>query len=222
MRNDIVTYENVCIKINEMLNSGDKINVRNVRSRTGGASARIAEFIKRWHDENTSIETTIDNLVSDTIQQAIIADRNAFITKAVKEHQNEIVALNALLQEMRSLLNEQEELCANKSQELLQLQTKIIEANQRNITYQELIEQLEHKLEQCIKVQNNAITESATALLQLNRADSLNVEMKQQIHSLQEQLLITSNAKYSAEKDAAVWQSKYEQLEAAGNRTSKK
>ena len=213
MRSDIVSYQEVCIKIDEMLSAGEKINVRNVRSRTGGASARIAEFIKRWYDEHSGFkQIAVNETISDALQQAIITDRNTFIIEMVQSYKNEINSLNILLQEVRGLLKDQEELTTGNIKEVEALKTKLIEANQRNVTYHELVDRLEDKLAQSIKAQNESTTESTKAFLQLERADSLNVELKQQIQGLQEQLTIVSVAKYSAEKEAAVWQSKYEQL----------
>ena len=154
----------------------------------------------------------MNETISDALQQAIITDRNTFIIEMVQSYKNEINSLNILLQEVRGLLKDQEELTTGNIKEVEALKTKLIEANQRNVTYHELVDRLEDKLAQSIKAQNESTTESTKAFLQLERADSLNVELKQQIQGLQEQLTIVSVAKYSAEKEAAVWQSKYEQL----------
>ena len=202
------TYNEVCKIINEMVSSCEKITVRNVLARVGGTSAKVAEYVKRWHEERNS---QVENVISDVLQQAIVADRNIVVNKAVEDYRKKVVFLNDTMQDLQSILKEREELLVDCNNKIEKLNVQLIEAKQRNTTYKESVVELERKLDISIKEQNKASMECAKTLVQLKNVDNSIVELKSIVKDLREQLVLESKARHLAEKNVAVLQSKYEQ-----------
>src|SRR5688572_29286752 len=111
MKIEAISYEEVREKIKQMLEVGEKINIRNVRMRTGGKSATIMDFVKRWHNEQ--MLNIHDDNFSDDLKKAIIFEKNSAVDKAVETYKTQIVQLTNTLKEAQDLLAD-EELANNK------------------------------------------------------------------------------------------------------------
>ena len=116
MKPEGINYEDTVVTINEMLNAGEKITVRNIRSRTGGKNSTVAEFKKRWEDEQ-KIEITED-ILSDDLKRAIIADRNNVVQKIKESYETQIKNLQNTATEEHDLLKEQENTSKKLTEEL--------------------------------------------------------------------------------------------------------
>ena len=81
--------------------------------------------------------------------------------------------------------------------------------------------QLEEKCTELQHLNEKRITENAKIQEQNAGYELLNKELKQQLATLQEKLEIVSNEKHEAIKEAAVWQTKYEQQSSNTNPKSK-
>lgn len=123
MKIETLTYEIVRDQINEMVNAGEKITVRNVRGRVGGKMATIADYLKQWHLEQR-IQISDDDF-SIELKKAIILDRINITNAVVKSYDSKYLDLAKMLTEIGDLLNEKEDICAKLELELkeLKLQT---------------------------------------------------------------------------------------------------
>lgn len=130
---EIATYDLVAKKIKDLYLRGENISVRNVLPHTGGSAGKIAEFIKRWKNDNQTIQ---DYSMSTTLVAAIASERK-LITKMVSEAKDkELTTLTALFEELKSINLEHEKKLANYAetkQDLVncQEQVKILERELR-------------------------------------------------------------------------------------------
>jgi chromosome segregation ATPase len=170
MKLEGINYEDTVVTINEMLKAGEKITVRNIRSRTGGKNSTVAEFKKRWEDEQ-KIEITED-ILSDDLKRAIIADRNNVVQKIKESYETKIKNLENRTTEEHDLLKEQENTSKKLTEELeniklqsnaeiTKLSVQIEGLNQLNAEIKAQLENAQAKLETISVEKHTALKDAA-------------------------------------------------------------
>ena len=182
MKLEGINYENTVVTINEMLNAGEKITVRNIRARTGGKNSTVAEFKKRWEEEQR-IEIT-DDILSDDLKRAIIADRNSVVQKIKESYETQIKNLQNTAKEEHELLKEQENTSKKLAEELenikLQNNTEIAKLSAQIEGLKLLNSELKNQLETTQAKFDKISAEKHTAITNAAVWESKYTELKEQ------------------------------------------
>lgn len=170
MKIETLTYEIVRDQINEMVEAGEKITVRNVRARTGGKMATIADYLKQWHLEQR-IQISDDDF-SIELKKAIILDRKNISDSIVKSYDTKYLELSKLLIETNELLSEKENLCDKLEADIkeltlqtnsnkIKLETQLNGLEKANIELKQQIELLQSKLDIAINDKHSVAKDCA-------------------------------------------------------------
>lgn len=183
MKTEAITYNQVVKQIQEMADNGEKITVRNVRMRTGGTNAKIAEFVRQWNEEQM-IDIHDDNF-SESLKIAIINDRNSAVDKAVTSYQSQLAESNNLFKETQGLLAEKEDIITKLTMELETIKTS---ANVENTKLSLKIDGLE-KLQSELKGQAEDLQNKLEkATNEKHNSDKLAAVWESKYNELKEQL----------------------------------
>lgn len=212
MKTATITYEIVCKEINELVQNGEKITVRNVLARTGGSVSRIMEFIKLWREENNISKLTLGLGISEELQRALLLDKSAAVAKTATAYKTQLADMDTLLQEANEILKSQEVQQAEGDKALGDLTQRLALLSGNENTYKEKIKLLEDQLkvdqDSCNQISSNL----AKSEIRLENADAIIVELTAKVTKQEGQLLQLTQAQHMAEKDCAVWQAKHQQL----------
>ena len=96
-------YNSVVAVIEELQKSGEKITVRNVMARSGGATAKIIKYINKWRDSQLATVSKASSTMSDDYLAAL---RKLIIAEQIKLVQSEVAELTKQLYGKDQLLNE--------------------------------------------------------------------------------------------------------------------
>jgi chromosome segregation ATPase len=188
MRVPTISYELVVAKINELKQQGEKITVQNVIARSGGTTAKVAEYIRRWYKEQSVIE---EQPLSQELLVAIAKEKQAAIEQVTKLKDQEIKSLEALLHEL-------EELTKQSDVKLSELDI----VKQQLVANQEKSALLEKSLTDERLAKDKLIEEQAA--LKNKLAEQQDIAYK---------LDTVTKEKLQAEKDVIMWKTKAEQLQ---------
>lgn len=183
MKPEGINYEIVKGIIDEMITAGEKITIRNIRARSGGKNSTVAEFKKRW-DEEQKIEITDDSL-SDDVKRAIIADRNAITTKIKESYEEQLKNLKTIADEEHQLLKEQENTSNKLAKELeeakLKFNTETTQLAVQIKTLEKYNEDLKNQLEITQKKLDTISEEKHSAIKDAAVWESKYTELKEQM-----------------------------------------
>ncbi|MBY0379148.1 MAG: DNA-binding protein [Burkholderiales bacterium] len=139
-----ITYDEVKAIIIEMVNSGEKITVKNLISRTGGNIVRISDFIKQWRSEQ---EIQIDEKnIPDDLKLAIIKYRSSAISDTINMYKNKIEMLESLNNELKQIVTDQTTTMEKIQKQMEEYKNYMIMAKENNNTHQITIEDLKKQL----------------------------------------------------------------------------
>ncbi len=121
-----LSYESLCEHIEQMQASGEKITVRNVLSRTGGKTGKVAELLKQWQADNAAKQISEAGSVSNEVIQAIMSDKTTAIAKITASYKTQISRVEAILDELSNKCATQESQLSNKDAEFKAANEKYI------------------------------------------------------------------------------------------------
>ena len=167
MKLETVTYELVRGHIDDLVKAGEKITIANVLARSGGSAGKIADFVKRWKNEQRLINAYS---ISDQMLTAIIAENNIAVKKAVADKEKEIADMQALLTELQEINTVGE--------------AKIVELDDTKTQLSSALEKgsiLEQQIKESRDTENRLIAELSAASQRLNDVTKLYDELNQQL-----------------------------------------
>lgn len=212
MRTATLTYEVVCAQINELVQSGEKITVRNVIAKTGGSTTKVMDFVKRWREESNISKFHPDLDISEELQRALLIDKSAAVAKTASAYKTQLTDLEALLQESSEIIKSQEFQLTENTKDLEELRQRLAMQSSNESSYNDKLSAQAQKInaDQVLQIQmgNNLAKMGA----RIESADSVITELKEQLAKQQVESLQATKAKYEAESTAAIWQAKHEQL----------
>jgi Plasmid replication region DNA-binding N-term. len=212
MKTATLTYELVCAQINELVQNGEKITVRNVLSRTGGSTARLLEFIKRWREENNIGKLNPDLVISDELHRALLIDKSAAVAKTATAYKIQLTDIELLLEESNEILKSQELQLAESAKEINDLKQRVATLTNNENNYKEKLKTQAEKINADQVLHNEMLSKLARSDVLLENTITVNAELKDQVAKQQAELLQITKAKYQAESEVAVWQAKHQQL----------
>lgn len=218
MKTEQITYDKFSQMAQKMVENGEKLTVRSVHSRLGGSFGKLSEFLKRWEQERAYLNSAKQTDISDALRQAMLNEVGRAVREAKEALETQLKQVSDQLEEANEKLAEQEKTIEENSETLRDLKEKLVLAQQISKDHENTHRNLSDKLESAIKEKTSAITDAAKSKLQLERADSDNQEMKQQIKELQTRVESLISEKYEAEKLAAVAKAKFDQLVESTNK----
>ncbi len=139
-----ITYDEVKTVINEMVNSGEKITVKNLISRAGGNIVRISDFIKQWRSEQ---EIQIDDkTIPDDLKIAIAKYRASSINDTVNIYKGKIDTLESLNIELKQIVAEQASTIENSQKQIEEYKNYMILAKENININQVTIDDIKNQL----------------------------------------------------------------------------
>ena len=192
MKLETVTYELVRGHIDDLVKAGEKITIANVLARSGGSAGKIADFVKRWKNEQRLINAYS---ISDQMLTAIIAENNIAVKKAVADKEKEIADMQALLTELQEINTVGE--------------AKIVELDEVKSQLGSALEKgsiLEQQLKESRDSESHYIAELSVVSQKLNDVTKLYDELNQQLTQ-------AKNEEMQARQELISKSAKIEQLE---------
>jgi hypothetical protein len=212
MKPTTITYELICKQINELLQNGEKITVRNVIAHTGGQVSRVIEFIKRWREENNIGKLNMDLNISEELQRALLLDKATAITRATTIYKTQIADVETLSQEANEIIKTQELQLIDNIKQLDSITQQVSALCNNEDNYKQNIKILEgkHSADQilCTRLNNDI----AKHEIKLENATTTITELKSQLSQQNAELLQITQLKHQAETNSAVWEAKYQQV----------
>jgi len=176
-------YNAVVAVIEELQKSGEKITVRNVMARSGGATAKIIKYINKWRDSQLAAVSKASSTMSDDYLDAL---RKLIIAEQVKLVQSEVAELTKQLSSKDQLLNELAEI-----------------NNQLQLNIDEKSKQIKSAGDQVAKYEQE-ISGLGKDIEALNRQHEKEVELlNKQIHSLEAKFQEANNLVYDLVRKSA-------------------
>jgi chromosome segregation ATPase len=127
-----VTYEQVVLACQSLLNEGQSVTVRAVMAKAGGAVSNISKFLQTWRSEQENIAlAAVDEELSPQIKQAILAESARKTTLVKQQLSGKITAMEQQLAEIGELLLKTDLEKDRLTQELQKTQQQIIEQDKR-------------------------------------------------------------------------------------------
>jgi chromosome segregation ATPase len=127
-----VTYEQVVLACQSLLNEGQSVTVRAVMAKAGGAVSNISKFLQTWRSQQENIAlAAVDEELSPQIKQAILAESARKTTLVKQQLSGKITAMEQQLTEMGELLLKTDLEKDRLTQELQKSQQQIIEQDKR-------------------------------------------------------------------------------------------
>lgn len=212
MKTEQVTYDKFLQTVEQMRKNNEKLTVRNVLAQTGGSFGKISEFLKRFEQEQAHLSLVSQTDISDHLRQTILSEIGRFVAEAKSALEQQVVQLNAHLNEANAQLTKQEQEISLLKEEADTLKDKLMLAAQSISDLEASTQDCKHQLANAQKGKELAVTDATKSKLQLERADKDLLELKELNKRLQAQLNEITKEKYEAEKRAAVVEAKFEQL----------
>ncbi|MBS0351035.1 MAG: DNA-binding protein [Proteobacteria bacterium] len=127
-----VTYEQVALACQSLLKEGQSPTFRPVLARTGGAAAKVSEYLNRWRNEQENIVlAALDEELSPQVKQAILAESARKTTLVKQQLSVKLTAIEQQLAEMGELLLKTDLEKDRLILELQKVQQQIIEQDKR-------------------------------------------------------------------------------------------
>lgn len=163
MRQEVVTYDLFCQVVQKMQEQHEKLSVRTILNHTGGSFAKIADFLKRWRQEQAHAQSLTDHELSANLRQALRAELGKAVTETKALLEDQLSRTNDQLDEAHEALAKQEQALADYEQQVTQMSQQLAIADQMQTQQAERIALLEHKLEQSHLAQHEADKRAAIA-----------------------------------------------------------
>lgn len=178
MKTEQITYDKFSQMVQKMIENGEKLTVRSIHGRLGGSFSKLSEFLKRWEQERAYLNLAKQADISDPLRQAMLSEVGRAVSEAKAAIEIQLQQVSDHLGEANEKLTEQEKIIEEGSDEIRDLKEKLALAQQVSKEHEIAHREQGDKLELAIKEKTAAITDAAKSKLQLERADSDNLEMK--------------------------------------------
>jgi chromosome segregation ATPase len=107
-----VTYELFITAVLELEKDGQRVSVRAIRDKIGGATSKLVEFLRLWKNEKQLASVTNEDM-SDAFRQALLAEFGRIVQKTKATLENQLADEKATTQETLELLAETEKRIAS-------------------------------------------------------------------------------------------------------------
>lgn len=217
----VATYDTVAKACEKLKAEGKKITGRAVVGLAGGSQSTVLPLIKEWRQGNDKALAVMPSEIPAELERAILHALGLAQAEAAEKLQNEIEqaaereeeALEALAEASRENESLSSELAEIKKQTVTERQmaeTTAAVMSEKITTMGSRIEALETERQQLIESAEVSRTESAKAMLQVERADVATAKAEARVQLLEDQLQLVKDGQTAAEKKSAVAEARLE------------
>nr|WP_289623808.1 DNA-binding protein [Spartinivicinus marinus] len=214
MAREGVSYDEVAQVCEQLYREGLKPNQRNVREILGtGSTSTLLRHINTWKERQQAAANTeldLPQSVIGTIKKAMLEavdnatqKQEAALVDAKEQLQEAFRGLNAYEDKIKVLKHEKNTLLAQSEAKTLELEKQLAATQRRADDLETQNKALNSKLDEALRAQEIARTESAKAQMQVERADIAVEKAEQRGDELRQELEQLKPALTTAEKAAA-------------------
>ena len=217
----VATYETVAIACEKLTSEGKKISGRAVGGIVGGSQSTVLPLIKEWREKSDKAHALMPSKIPAELATAILHSLGSAQAEATEKLKSEIEqaaereaeALEALAEvskENENLALQLAEIVNQTDKERQMAETAAAVMSEKIAAMGSRIEALEIERQQLIESAEVSRTESAKAMLQVERADIATGKAETRVQLLEEQLQLVKDSQTAAEQRAAVAEARLE------------